>query len=226
MIGVMLIATGGAHYTCYVPQLSESLREFFPPHETVLFTSEEVSRTDVITIPVEDLVWPRATLMRYHTFVKNQDVLSRYSHLFYLDIDMCVKTPIVESEICGEGITAVIHPGFAGTPSKPYCRDRRSTAFIEGNKEYYQGCFQGGSTHAYLDMCKILSRNIDADDANGVATEWYDESYLNRYLFDAPPVIELPPTFAYPEHPEPYPCLRNKEPRIMHIEKSGQETWK
>jgi histo-blood group ABO system transferase len=226
MIGVLLIATGGTRYESFVPGIVESLKQFFPPHRVLLFGRHPNPPQGVIQLSVENYNWPRATLMRYHMFWEHRDVLSNYHHLFYMDIDMLAKSPITSEEICGDGITAVLHPGFVYNPIKAYCRDRGSTAFVEGNKEYYQGCFQGGSVDDYLAMCNRIRENVNIDDSNNVIPEWFDEAHLNRYLYDRPPAITLPSTFAYPENIESYPVLHGKEPKILHIQKHGQENWK
>jgi hypothetical protein len=42
-----------------------------------------------------------------------------------------------------------------------------------------------------LSLAKVISRNIDFDNANGFIATWHDESHLNRYLYDHPPAKEL-----------------------------------
>lgn len=228
MIGVLLIATGGSRYTKFVPDLVQSLKQFFPPHEVVLFTdSLEYESLGVRILGQEPLGWPLASLMRYKIFdAARYPVLEAYDHIFYMDIDMLVKAPIQESEICGDGITAVLHPGYIGVSEKTYDRNPNCTACLRGNREYYQGCFQGGSREAFFKMCQILKGNIDRDQERGTPAVWFDESYLNWYLFHNPPAITLPPVFAYPQNPGPYPSVLGQEPRIIHLAKEGQESWK
>jgi Glycosyltransferase family 6 len=227
MIGILLTATGRPQYLTYISALVESIRKNIPNSGVVLFKSvpDFFHHLDQ-QFQIEDLGWPRGSMMRYHTFLRHRENLQKYSHLFCMDVDMLVKGPIDPGEICGIGLTAVLHPGFVGQPVKAYCRDNRSTAFIQGNKEYYQGCFQGGSRDAYLQMAANIAQDINIDDMNGVIPEWFDEAHLNRYLFDHSPVITLPPTFAYPEIDESYPCVQGQTPRIIHLQKHGQEEWK
>ena len=225
MIGVLLIATGGPRYTRFVPDLIKSLKRFFPPHEIILFT-DETFLPGIFCIHQENLGWPLASLMRYRMFLDARDHLKKYDHLFYMDIDMLVKAPIQESEICGDGITAVLHPGYVGIPEKTYDRNPNCTANLRGNREYYQGCFQGGSRDAFLKMCQILHGNINRDEATGNRAVWFDESHLNWYLYHNPPAIALSPVFACPEYTDNYPSVWDQIPRIVHLAKENQESWK
>jgi Glycosyltransferase family 6 len=225
MIAVVLIATGGLRYTQYVSPLIKSLKEFFPPCDVLLFTDSNES-FDAIKVPTTNLGWPRASLMRYHMMSAQKQLLLKYSHVFYLDVDMLVVRKVETSEICGDGITAVVHPGF------PICFERRSEscAAVIGNPIYYQGCLIGGSTKAFLEMCYDIGRSIDVDDLNNIMAVWFDESHMNRYLTDHPPVISLSPAWCWPGGGYIQFAYRwtNEEvkPVIRHLEKPGQESWK
>jgi hypothetical protein len=227
-VAVMLIATGGERYTKYVTPLVESLEKFFPPQDVVLFTDSQDS-FDAIKIYQPNLGWPRASLMRYHAILAQKSLLERYDQIFYMDIDMLVHSKIDGEEVFSDGITAVLHPCFPTS----FERRPQSTAFISGNPPYYQGCLQGGSAKAFLEMCETLARNIDTDDANGIVAVWFDESHLNRYLVDNPPAKILSPSYAYPTpnclvHPETWMEGRVGDfvPKIRHIEKVDQNKWK
>jgi len=201
-VAIILIATGGEQYTKFVPPLIASLKEFFPPHDVILFTDDEMiefpvvgSPPHVIKIHQPDLGWPRVTLMRYHAMLKWRDLLAQYDQIFYMDIDMLVCNPVLGDEIFSEGLTAVVHAGF------PDAFERRiqSTAFVEGKSTYYTGAFIGGNRKAFIPMCETIAHNVDTDDANGIVAVWHDESHLNRYLFDNPPVRVLSPAYCFPE---------------------------
>ncbi len=228
MIAVCIIATGGEKYTKYVQPLIDSLKRFFPPHEVFLFTD---SKQDfkVFTIPQEDFGWPRASLMRYHIMLKQKDLFSRYSHVFYIDADMILERSIAPEEILSDGITAVIHGGFPTS----FERRQASAAFVGGNPTYYQGCFFGGSTSAFFDMCQAIATQIDKDDKNGIVAIWYDESHLNHYLIEHSPAIALSPAYAFPEisclqHPHTWMNERIEDfiPKVRHISKKNPEIWK
>jgi hypothetical protein len=234
MIGVMIISTGGPRYTQFIPALRDSLRAFFPPHQTILFTDAADDFGVDIKIPYSVSGWPIGTLMRYKAFLGARDILEQYDYLFYLDCDMKIMAPIDASEICGDGITAVIHPawgiyplGYEKNPkSLAYIAEEpRSPQYPDSNFVYYQGCVQGGKTQNYLDMCTLLSHNIDLDLTNGgyIAIR-HDESHLNRYLADHPPAIALDPVYAFPQTSNAYSTVHGRQPRILHLEKDQE--WK
>lgn len=234
-IGLILIATGGERYTKFVEPLVKSAQEFFPSHDTILFTDDEqfyrLSDMGVIAVQHEDLGWPRATLLRYHVMLKCKELLEKYDYLFYLDCDMVMTSKIGPEEILADGLTAILHGGFPDS----FERRAESTACVPEDYHgiYYQGCLIGGRTKDFLTMCEDLSYNIDIDERNGVMAIWHDESHLNKYLIDHPPAKTLTPAFAYPaehylKHPESWrPC--NHEffiPKIRHLEKEKQGEWK
>jgi hypothetical protein len=252
MIAFCLVATGGERYTRYLGRLMGSISTYMPENEMIIF-SDEVSEKSKITmtyppntmdtyvpppmtfwrVPHKDLGWPRATLMRYHAMLQERDLLRQYSHVFYMDVDMLVCQPITAQEICGDGITAVIHPGFPNA----FERNHNSMAFvpesIQPKPVYYQGCFIGGKTGDFLSMMEKIRFAIDIDDRNKVMALWHDESHLNRYLIDHPPAIKLSPTYAFPAlhylrdvsswSDAPAGEIR---PKIRHLEKTEQHLWK
>jgi histo-blood group ABO system transferase len=226
----MLIATGGEHYMQYVPPLMESLKKFFPPHEVVLFTDSDAHYDRCWKVFQPNLGWPRATLMRYHAMLGAEDLLSSYDQLFYMDIDMLMVNPVAGEEIWSNGITAVTHPGYPNS----FERRPQSRACVVGDHPYYQGCFQGGDSKAFLEMCRVLARNIDIDLANLGGDKpwaiWHDESHMNRYLLDHPPAKVLTPAYCLPiekylVHPERWQTP-GWVPKILHIEKVNQGEWK
>jgi hypothetical protein len=228
-LAILLIATGGERYTKFVAPLVASLRENFPPHDVILFTDSEEEFGGVTKAPWADLGWPGASLMRYHAFLSQEEALRGYEHLLYLDVDMLACQRVTEEELFSDGITAVIHPGYPGT----FERRRESTAYVEGDPAYYQGCLQGGRTDPFLEMCRVLAASIDADKAKGITAVWHDESHLNRYLLDHPPARALTPAYAYPDprairHPERWMTVSPAafSPKIKHLEKPDQARWK
>lgn len=232
-IGIILIATGGDQYTRFLSPLRQSIIDYMPDSDTILFTDDcQFKYLFAKTVYQTNLGWPRATLMRYHSMVKQEELLKQYSHVFYMDVDMLVASKIEHNEICGDGITATLHPGYVET----YERNPRSTAFVEDSEHnYYQGCFVGGETNAFLKMAKTIAANVDKDDGEGVMAIYHDESHLNRYLIDNPPVKILSPAYCFPgpahvRYPErwiqkPY-CLATYVPKIRHLEKPDQARWK
>ncbi len=196
-IVVVLISTGD-RYTSYILPLIASLKKFFPPCDVILFSDSEES-FDAIKVYQPNLGWPRATLTRYHAMLAQRELLSKYNYVFYLDVDMVVTRKIESEEICGDGLTAVLHPGFPTA----FERRQESTAYVQGNPPYYQGCFIGGERDEFLEMCQDIKSGIDADDKKDIVATWLDESHLNHYLASHyhSPAIVLPPTWAWPDPP-------------------------
>lgn len=227
MIGLMTMCPAQERYSRYLLPLIESAKKFFPKHEFIVFTEDKTLAPDVTHIHQEDLGWPAHTLMRYHMFWKNRDILRKYDFLFYIDVDTIVVSPIKEMDICGYGITATQHPGFIDSDVRLYERRVQSTAYI-GNDDgtYYQGAFQGGITEDFLLMSKMISLYVDIDESNGIRARWLDESHLNRYLYVDTPIIALGPEYLMPEDTSSYPWLKGIEPKIMHLWKPNQESWK
>lgn len=236
VIAFILIATGGERYTKFLSPLMGSIWRYMPNNEIVIF-SDEVKIEQSIDKRIytwhirhqPDLGWPRATLMRYHAMLRQRDLLERFSHVFYMDIDMLVVNPIKEEEILSEGLTAVTHPGFP----EAFERNPRSTAYVDNNPTYYQGCLIGGRTDKFLSMCETIANNIDIDDRNELMAVWHDESHLNRYLRDNPPAKALSPSYAFPalhylKEPEKWMTVHPTQfvPKIRHLEKTDQGSWK
>lgn len=229
MIGLILVATGGGRYTKFVEPLLQSAERYFPQHTSVLFTDNPLCTSRGIKIRQENLGWPRATLMRYHMMLKHEEILSRFDHLFYCDIDMIFTSKIEPDEILSSGITAVLHPGFPDA----FERNPLSTACVTGAHTYYQGCLIGGTRDSFLKMCRVITHNIDVDDSRGVMALWHDESHLNRYLIDNPPAKVLSPAYCFPEpkylkDPGKWMPLPIEQfvPKARHIEKIEQGSWK
>jgi histo-blood group ABO system transferase len=220
-IAVVIIATG-EKYTPYAGPLIASLKKFFPPHQVFLFTDGDYRSNDsqAEIIKHQHEPWPRPTLMRYHMMLKLEDILRSFEYVFYIDADMLAVSKIDADEILSDGITAVLHGGFPTT----FERRWQSTAYVPEiiTKPYYQGSIVGGLTAPFLQMCGRISRNIDADESNGIVAIWHDESHLNRYLWVNPPSKVLSPAFCYSAGVK----VKVDVPKIIHIEKPGQETWK
>lgn len=211
--GLAVILIGGGRVTPYIAPLIASLKQFFPPHDVILFTERE-EPFDAIKVYQEDLGWPRASLMRYHIMAAQGPLLRGYGRVLYMDVDMKACNPVTEDDLFRPwefkpthrgaltgswfgGLSAVVHPNPGFPP--PFERRPESTAFVEGNPLYYMGCIFGGGTTEVLEMCTVLASNVDADDAHGIEAVWYDESHLNRYLLDHPPAKVLTPAYCFPE---------------------------
>jgi len=212
-IAMLIIATG--KYWQFVPPLIESTQFLLKGYDKrfIIHTDEPESDVwediDFACDPYNAVFcshnhepWPGPTLHRYRTFIASYDQWKDCDYAFYIDADMRFENPVGD-EILGTGLTATIHPGFAGKPLNQlsYCRNPRSTAFVKPNEgqRYYCGGFQGGTTASYYAAMRMMAHNIAKDEENGVMAEWHDESHWNRHLIDHPPSVVLDPSYCSPE---------------------------
>ena len=168
-------------------------------------------------IPAEPVEWPAPTLMRYHLFLNEEEKLSKYDYIFYMDADMRVVDKISD-EVLGESLTAAPHPGYAVTPRliPPYEPNPESGAYIqrlgrvvdEGGKPrfmpfYAAGGFQGGVSKDFIKAMKNMKASIDADFDKNYTAIWNDESHWNRFLWEyqkkGGKITFLDPSYVYPD---------------------------
>jgi histo-blood group ABO system transferase len=200
-IGMLVIATG--KYNQFVPPLFKSIKKHFLKNHDVtmfVFSDKEMPKKDgLIHIYQEHQGWPNATLLRYHVFYNNKNVLKGMDYLYYCDADMLFIDD-VSDEILGE-LVGTIHPGYYNTQRGTYETNEKSTAFVSKNENgnYYAGGFNGGTFVNFLKMSEIIKNNIDIDIKNNITAIWHDESHLNRYFIDNPPTVKLSPSYCYPE---------------------------
>jgi histo-blood group ABO system transferase len=205
-IGLLIIATN--KYTQFLQPLIESADNFFLKEMDVtyfVFTNKQIdisSHRNIVKINIKHKEWPWMTLGRYKIFSDNYEELSKMDYLFYSDVDMKFVDHVGE-EILGDKV-GTIHPGFYYNPySSNIALEKRpeSLAYLPANtiKNYYAGGFNGGSCLEFLKMASTISNNIDIDLNNNIIAEWHDESHMNRYFYENPPTIELPPSYCYPE---------------------------
>ena len=57
---------------------------------------------------------------------------------------------------------------------------------VQLRADYVSGGLNGGTSAAFLAMCKELDRRTEQDIRNGVVPLWHDESQLNRYAAEHP----------------------------------------
>jgi hypothetical protein len=70
-------------------------------------------------------------------------------------------------------------------------------------------------------MCNILKNKIETDLRKNYIALWHDESYMNRYMLDAPPSLVLSSEYA---HFHLYDCGPKK--KIIHLDKNHLEMRK
>lgn len=206
-IGLLIIATN--RYTEFLPQLISSADKFFLPNHDVtyfIFTNKDInidSKRSVLRIHTEHKDWPWMTLGRYKIFAENKHELSKMDYLYYCDADMKFVNEVGDL-ILGD-MVGTLHPGFYNDVTLSNIaleKNKLSLAYLPPNtiENYYAGGFNGGSSHEFLRMSLEISKNIDLDLLeNNIIAVWHDESHMNKYFFNNPPTIKLPPSYCYPE---------------------------
>lgn len=200
-IGLLMIATG--KYDRFVQPLLDSAKKYFLVNEQVnyfLFTDSKkfISNENLHVFEKKHEPFPSPTLKRYETFVDHSMFLNGMDYLFYCDVDMLFVDEI-GNEILSDR-TATIHPGFMGGRGTPETR-KESLAYVDPKEKlvYYAGGFNGGTTKEFLKMSEILDKNIKKDLSKNIIAIWHDESHMNRYFIDNPPIKILTPSYCYPE---------------------------
>lgn len=247
-VGVVCICLN-EQYWPFAHEMLWGLNTFFLKHHTI----RDKYSTDILlwsdmpieqfplgrVFPTEPIEWPMPTLMRYHLFLQQEEELSKYDYIFYIDVDMRI-TDWIGEEILGSSLTAAQHPMYAlkRNLQPPYEPNPNSKAYIprpgrivqEGGKTkfeqlYYAGGFQGGKTADFIKAMKVMRKNVDDDFNNNYIAIWNDESHWNRYLFDVPPTVVLDPSYIYPDSLIDRYYVRqvwgrNYSPKIMTLTKS------
>jgi len=197
---LLVIATGDK-YREYVQPLLASARTYFVPHTAVVFSDfSDIGHGERPFTVIEHENWPGPTLHRYHNFIKVENFLRCFDHLFYVDVDMLFVNAVKEEDVFSNGITAVLHPGYVNRVGTPERRSE-SEAYLPNSvvNKYFCGGFIGGQSEHFLKMAKTIASSIDIDSSRGITAIWHDESHQNKYLYHNPPSKILTPSFCYPE---------------------------
>lgn len=213
-IGILYICTG--KYDLFWKDFYLSAEHFFMQGETC--TREYYVFTDASKLYAEDenkhihrikqknLGWPDNTLKRFHMFLQVKEQLLRETDfLFFCNANLLFVQNVggeILPQLKDNLLVGTIHPGFYHSLNSEFTYERRpvSKAFIsqgEG-KHYYAGGFSGGCTGAYLQLCETIKSGVDIDESNGVVAVWHDESHINKYFLENPP-LTLSPSYLYPE---------------------------
>ena len=202
-IGLNLIATG--KYIDFLNPIIESANKNFFPGEEVFYVihTDNTSRDfpfNSIVNKIDFEPWPNPTLKRFHYFLMKEEELSRLDFCFYVDVDSLFVNPVNISPEEMSGIIPTLHPGFYGTSGTPERRPE-SKAFIPHgtNNLYFCGGFFGGDSISFLEMSRVIKKNIDEDLKNNIVAIWHDESHINNYLLYNTPKNILTNRFAVEE---------------------------
>ena len=194
----LVVIASGDKYRQYAHHLLASARNFFVPHDVVMFSDRPSDFAHITRFTIPALSYPQATLLRYHMFAAASAHLRKYDYVFYSDADMLFVNKVEEADIFSDGITATEHPGYVGLAGTPET-NLASTAYCPSVRTYFCGGFNGGTSSAFLAMSEELRTATDIDTKNGVRAIWNDESHLNRHLYQNPPARILTPEFCYPQ---------------------------
>jgi len=205
-----------SNYWEYLSPMITSARKFLLNGHMVDFIAwtdmPSETKIDARIIPTEPFEWPLPTLHRFHLFLQEEQLLSEYDYIYYVDADMKFVSKVGD-EILGDLVGAQ-HPMYAIKQEyvPPYEPNEKSTAFIprpgmvieeKGKKRfkplYFAGGFQGGRSDVFIKAMKVMRDMIDTDFANGYIPIWNDESVWNKYLFEHPPTVVLSPSYVYPD---------------------------
>lgn len=212
----LITITLNEKYWQYLPQMTESAKKFFlKDHQVDYFSWSDMPQDKiegVKIIPTEPYEWPLPTLMRYHVFLREEELLKEYDYIFYIDSDMDIVSPVGD-EILGDLVGAE-HPMHHRRReyNSPFESNPESSAFIpqsgrilgQGKNKYFEpnyfaGGFQGGRSDVFIKAMKKMKEMIDVDFSKNYIARWNDESYWNRYCFDNPPTVVLSPSYVYPD---------------------------
>lgn len=209
-------------YWEYLPPMIESARKFLLKGHAVDFICwtdmPTDTKIDAKIIPTETFAWPLPTLNRFHLFLREEELLSTYDYIFYVDSDMKF-VGLVGDEILGNGLTAAVHPMYYLRQNliPPYEDNPKSASYIprlgrmfneNGQKRfqplYLAGGFQGGRSDVFIEAMKEMKGMIDKDFIeNNYIPKWNDETTWNAYLFKHHTLMEgvvvLDPSYVYPD---------------------------
>lgn len=227
-IALLYICVNQPYWPYLRDVIQDSKKNFLTNHQVDFFTWSDMpegTNYGAMVFPTEPAPWPMPTLMRYHLFLQQEEILKTYDYIFYMDADMRVVDTIGD-EILGEKLTAACHPGYEIRKEvrAPYETNPNSTAYMNIPQYYYAGGFQGGKSGPFIEAMKTMRKNIDKDFNNNYMARWNDESHWNRYLFDNPPSVVLSSSYIYPDslienYYEPIVWGRKIAPKIITITK-------
>ncbi len=223
-IGLIIISTGNYHK--FIEPLLDSARKFFMIEDNVTFYLFTDSLTDygedVVTIPTKREAWPGPTLHRYRNIINSKGLLSNNDYLFYVDADSLMVAPIGR-EILSDGLTAVLHPGFAMFPGKgSWETNPKSGAYTKNKSRYACGGFNGAKTSAFLSASAYMAAGIDEDEKMGITAIHHDESWINKVVGDLiPECYWLDPSYMMVEETEKRKLWKidHLTPKILALKK-------
>ncbi len=199
-VAVLYIALGryvsfwkGFYESCE-KYLGSCEKEYFIWTDNNVFDYSDAKNVHVIHAQKKG--WPYDTLLRFEMFLQREKELKEFDYIYFFNANMEFVNPVDLAEITPrewhDGLVAGSHPGrrgdvLSGNPDAfGYERRPESTAYVPygKGKHYVCGAFNGGTSEAFLEMCRKLKKNIQIDLDNDIIARVDDESHLNAYLID------------------------------------------
>lgn len=210
-IGILYIATG--KYSCFWQEFYQSSEKYLftndEKHYFVFTDSPDIKGDNVTFFYRECQGFPADSLFRFEMFVSIKEQLESMDYLYFFNANTVFQEKISDEIIPHKEhsyLVTVIHPLESIKKRSllmfPYEHNKKSLAYIKPYTKpkyhYYQGCFFGGRTAEVLALCEQLNSNIQNDYERGIVALVHDESHLNRYFRDNPP-LALGDKYAVPE---------------------------
>lgn len=226
-ICIVTIATG--RYIQFVEKLLDSVEKYFLVDHDIsclLFTDNDLEETsyNIKVSKIEHKTWPEPALKKYNYIYSEKEYLKEFDYVYLFDADVYFVDKVNDEVLVD--LVGVLHPYkiLEDKSVYPYEPRENSTAFVSDDKrnKYYAAAFAGGKSETFLQMAKVISKNVTTDEKNNIIAVWHDESHLNKYFNENPPK-ELSPSYMFPEelinNPN-YPW----EPKIIAVNKDAFDT--
>jgi histo-blood group ABO system transferase len=224
---IVTIATG--RYIQFVEKLLNKVTEHFLTNHDIhclLFTDNDMDEvSDNIKVSqIEHKPWPEPALKKYNYIYSEREYLKGFDYVYLFDADIDIVDTVDEEVM--KDLVGVLHPWkiLEDKSVYPYEGRKNSTAYVSDSDrdKYYAAAFTGGKSKNFLKMAEIISARVSEDEGNGIIAVWHDESHLNKYFNENPPV-DLPPSYMFPEElmgNDRYPW----KPKIVAVNKDAFDT--
>jgi hypothetical protein len=210
-IAILYICTG--KYLEFWNEFYESANKFLltkhKKHYFVFTDSVTIKNSDSITIiNTPNQGFPLNSLNRYNYFCSIENELSKFDYIYFFNSNIKfinhVNEEIFPDEIEHNGILGILHSGYVTKDLKfyPFERNNYSTAFIpyikKSNYNYFTGAVNGGKSNKFIDLIKLLNKNILLDLNNNLIPIYHDESHYNKFL-NTNRILILDENYCFPE---------------------------
>lgn len=186
-VGIFFIGTD--RYNEFYNVFKESIKKYFLPlHEKHFFITtdnKEHKIADDETVNfINESGWKNINLKRFEFFL-NFDV-SLMDYVFFINSNAECKDYIHDEEI----LPLKIHNGLVSygkffSNNILFSSDKESAAYVDDNKIKFCccGCFQGGETKKFIDLCKSCVKMIENDKSINYKP-FSEEIYFNKYAYE------------------------------------------